>query len=201
MVLGHALAQLHLHGLLGDGRLEVHVVLVHVIAVLAVIADVGLQQRVVIVLQLGAHDADLTVIGGSQHGVLLLRALLAEHLRGDKGLARLLAGGKPGGLALSRLLGRSLGRLGRRFSRRFGGRLGRRFGGRLGRRFGSRFGRRRLGRRNGRNLRLLVLAVAAAGERKQRHQQQREQPGHLHSSFSLHFSLDANISTIIRASP
>ena len=90
MALGDALAQLHLHGFLRDGVLEIGVILVHLVAVLRIVGDVGIEHLVEFLLHLGHQDAHRAVIGGRQHDVLVLlrrraQAGQAERQRQQQG--------------------------------------------------------------------------------------------------------------------
>ena len=169
MVHGDLLADAHLHSLVGNALLEADVVLVHVIAILRIVGDIRIQQRVVLVLHLKKRDGHIAIVGGSQHGV--------AHILGQFALRDFQHSGR-----FSRLGSRSLGRLSGRFGSRS---LGRRCGRGLSRRCG-RLGSRRLGRRGGgRRSSLLVLGGAAA-QHKQQRQHKRKQLHLLHIFSSLH---------------
>ena len=80
---GNLLAQLAVHGLLSHAFLQLGVVLVHLIAILRAIADVGLEHLVKLRLHLGAGHLHGAVIGRGQHDVLRIlrkaRARQREH--------------------------------------------------------------------------------------------------------------------------
>ena len=119
VALSHLLAQLQLHSFLRNRILEFGIVFVHLIAILAIVGDIGVEHFVELSLHLGHGHAHAAVKGSRQHDVFLHSGSLSHRLgrRFGSGLSRRLSSG----------LGRRLGSgLGRRLGSGLGSGLGRR---------------------------------------------------------------------------